>query len=232
VALSPDGSQLAAGGFDRNVRIWDTKTGTASNPLLDGKSLVYALAWSHDGKLLATGTMDGTIQLFAITGKMARRRAKLFHRCEIIFALAFSPDDTRLIAGTGDQCRDKTSEKERHLVEVWDVEQQRLERELEGHTSFVYSVAVSSRGVIASAGNGPVRLWDLRTGEAIALLEDAGATNSVSFSSNGRFLLSASGSGLLHGRPGEDNAVRLYSLAQLLGAPRAAGSHARIQPAP
>jgi WD40 repeat protein len=76
----------------------------------------------------------------------------------------------------------------------------------------VYSVAVSRDGVIASSGvDGTIRLWNLATGEPLAVVHDAEErVNQVAFSEDGHYLAVASGPGKVQGVPGPDNTVRLY----------------------
>jgi WD40 repeat protein len=124
-----------------------------------------------------------------------------------VFSLAVTSDDTALAAGLGDE-----NGKLGNAVAIWSLPDGRLVRELHGHELFVYSVAISRDGVIASAGaDGTIRLWAFATGEPLAVIHDPEErVNQVAFSEDGRFLAAASGPGKLHGVPGPDNTVRVY----------------------
>jgi WD40 repeat protein len=97
VALAPGGKAVAAGGFDKKVRVFPLPSGDSR--VLEGlNGRVGQLAWSPDGALLAAaGNEDRVLVWDAATGTLRR---ELKGHQGFIVALAWSPDGT-LIASSG-----------------------------------------------------------------------------------------------------------------------------------
>lgn len=222
LAFSPDGQRLAVGGFSNSVRLLDLKTGRLLQEIAKGKDLVYSVAWSHDGKVLAVGNKVGAIQLFDVTQRLTRPLQQLSAGHRIVFSLAVTSDDAALVAGLGDEDGNLGN-----TVAIWNLHDGKLMRELHGHESYVYSVAVSRDGIVAGAGaDGVIRLWNLATGEPLAVVHDPEErVNEVAFSADGLYLAAVSGPGKLHGVPGPDNTVRLYWLDPKSVTPSGSASH-------
>lgn len=66
LALSPDGTVVAAGYQDGTVRLWDMDTGERLIVLEGHTGRVMSLDFSPDGTLLASGGSDGTVRLWGI----------------------------------------------------------------------------------------------------------------------------------------------------------------------
>jgi WD40 repeat protein len=142
---------------------------------------VMEVAFSPDGTLLASGSVDGTVKLSRVpTGELATS----LDQHEGVTSLAFSPDGRWLATGSYDR-----------NVRIWNVEDRSLARTLTGHTGTVWCVAFSPDGErLASGGEDKmVRLWRTQDG---VLEHTLGGHNlnvwSVSFSPDGRQLASGS----------------------------------------
>ena len=72
VAFRPDGQQLAAGGADGSVRVFDVPTGVERLKINNHADWVTDVCFSPDGKHIATASRDKTAKVFdAETGKLA-----------------------------------------------------------------------------------------------------------------------------------------------------------------
>jgi WD40 repeat protein len=154
VRFSPDGSLLAGVlyGEEANsgaLKVWNAATGKELLHVVQGSSKFRCVAFSPDGRWLATGCSDQTVRVWeATTGKL--RETLRGHNNEVI-DVAFSPDGSRLASASGD-----------HYVKLWDVATGQEVLTLRGHHDFVWSVAFSPDGWrIASGGDDRlVKVWD------------------------------------------------------------------------
>jgi WD40 repeat protein len=142
---------------------------------------VDSLAFSPDGKLLATGTAGGAIYLWDMTTEKLAATLPSSDG-ERISSVAFSPDGKLLAAGglTG-------------ASQLWDVASRRVVSTLlDPGSQGVSSVAFSPDGTtLATADiNGKTYLWDTALNKIIAVLADPGgeSVSTVAFSPNGRLI--------------------------------------------
>ena len=88
VAFSPDGKTLLSS-LGHGIRLWDGVTGRERQSLNGHSGVVWFAAFSPNGKLLASGSTDGTIRLW----DLARGKETRIPECHtnFVYSLAFSP---------------------------------------------------------------------------------------------------------------------------------------------
>jgi WD40 repeat protein len=101
LALAPDSRTLATGhtGKEAVIRLWDIHTQRLRAELRGHRGEVSALAWSADGRLLASSSDDRTVRLWDV----AARRERFVLRNLLAFDLAFTPDGRRLVCCATDR---------------------------------------------------------------------------------------------------------------------------------
>ena len=143
---------------------------------------VLAVAFSPDGRTLASGSYDQGIRLW--NAKTGEYKMKLSGHTEGVTCLAFSPDGRTLASGSWDR-----------TVRVWDAKTGEHRMTLKEHKDGVRALAFSpDDGTLASGGyDRVIRLWDADTGEPLQTLE--GHTHyirSIVYSRDGSTLASGS----------------------------------------
>ena len=196
VAFSPDGKTLASGGAAGYLHLWQVKPGGAKRwqkfsckELLNAQQPIRSLTFSPDGRTLASGSDDGKVRLWNYhTGEVLK---VLSGHTSWISAIAFSVDQL-LASGSEDR-----------TVRLW--HNTLCQRQLQGYSNGIWSVAFNSTGNLLASGSQDrrLRLWSAQTGELLGSL--TGHTSwiwSVAFSPTHPTLASSS----------EDGTIRIWDI--------------------
>ncbi|MCP4701500.1 MAG: AAA family ATPase [Gammaproteobacteria bacterium] len=157
------------------------------------KGAILAVAFSPDGKTLATGSTDKNARLWDTASGYELRALK--GHTDYILSVAFSPDGKTLATGSED-----------NSARLWNMSDGRELHILKGHTSKVWSVAFSPYGKTLATGSKDTsaRLWDTSSGRELHTFKGhTHSVNSVAFSPDGKTLATGS----------SDNTARLWDIS-------------------
>jgi WD40 repeat protein len=197
IAFSPDGSLLAddAGGPNHLVSVWRVADGSLVFRA-DHGAITTDVAWSPDGRFLASAGTDDTVKLWDVaTGTLART---LVGHTDVVNAIAFSPDGSLIASGAG-----QAGVAGDASIKIWRTSDGALQETLAGHGDAVDSLAFSPDGAtLVSSGRDPspsIRFWSIATGAQTALYDSAvdGGIASVAYAPSGGTFAYGRGDGVL-----------------------------------
>ncbi len=203
VALSPDETVLAAGGYEERVRLYDFQTGREIRFMSEKETHgpVESVAISDDGDWIASAESKGLVSLWDKNDGWKRTalrdddiKAKFVYDTSAgPNFLTFLPGKDKLLAGSGIH---------HNSLNVWDAESAEREQRFVGHAMPIIGVAASRNGrVIASTSrDATLRVWD-ETGKQLQTMSAGG--NSLSLSPDGsRVAVSLARNGPIRGHNG------------------------------
>ena len=199
IVFSPDGKILAGTGINTVertragvVKFYEVETGRIINTLTatqqtnwnKSSKRVSSIAFSPDGRLLASGSADdGTIRLWDVeTGQNTATFPVKPETGSSMLCVAFSPDGAKLAVGSGAGLKLLEVSTGEHIYTLQHIDIGELE-----FPAYIFSVAFSPDGTkLASASWDGVKLWDVETGQNLATLRGHTRTvESVAFSPDG-----------------------------------------------
>jgi WD40 repeat protein len=194
VAFSPNGSLLASGGDDGEIRLWNTSDGRCTRRIvrLDIMEEISSLSFSPDGKMLVAGGHNidndyGAILLWDLSNDDNISPTTLYAEIgegDDVYAISYSPDGRYIASASGNG-----------LVRLWNTSDGSCKSVLEGHQAPVPSICFSPNGkILASVGEDScLRLWNVQDASCLLVLSDQihprGCILSVTFSPDGQTLV-------------------------------------------
>lgn len=209
LAFSPDGMTLVLGTQDGRVSLWQRPNRTqvwenASLKLMnlefgEQESTISDLDFSPDGKTIYSLTTSPVLKtsnlVQAVQAVDGHEIYRVYGRNSMVRA-QLSPDASWLVFGGYQDGQ----------VQLWSVGENRMARELLGHTGMVMDAVFSPDGsqVATASQDGTVRLWNTNDGsERITLSGHQGAVWSLAYSLDGAYMASV----------GQDATLRIWDLA-------------------
>ncbi|ANB11049.1 SCF ubiquitin ligase complex subunit CDC4 [Sugiyamaella lignohabitans] len=184
-ALALRGHTLVSGGCDRDVRVWDLRSGGCSQ-ILKGHSSTVRCLQMVDEDTAISGSRDATIRIWDVKKGICKR------------VLEGHDASVRCVEVHGDIC---VSGSYDFTAKVWRISDGTLLHTLVGHISQIYSLAFDGKRIATGSLDASIRIWDPETGLCLAFLQ--GHTSLVG-------QLQMKGNILVSG--GSDGAIRVWDL--------------------
>jgi WD40 repeat protein/serine/threonine protein kinase len=203
VAFSPDSNRLVT--VDENsrnsrtplIKVWDLQTGQETFVFQGHTSWIGTVAFSRDGKRLASSSRDRTLRIWDLeTGQGIRTLKGQVAVGGWHSSLAFSPDANRL-ACAGDYTASVSGD-----VRVWNAHGDQQTLTLTGTMPGRVAFSPDLKHLAGVIEGKTVKLWDARTGQGVLTFK--GHTNDVfclAFSPDGKRLASGEGPGPYEVKP-------------------------------
>ncbi|KAF0687644.1 Aste57867_20628 [Aphanomyces stellatus] len=175
--FSMDGRMLVSGTKDGFVEAWDFDKCVlkkdldyqARDEFMMHEESVTAQAFSRDGELLATASVEGKIKVWKLSSGQCLRRFEHAHS-KSIHSICFSKDGTQLLTASFDQ-----------LVRLHGLKSGQTLKEFHGHDNYVNFATFSPdmTKVLSTSCDGTIKIWDVKSAECLSTLRPPHAAPGV-----------------------------------------------------
>lgn len=183
LTFTPDGKGLAAACSD-GVRLWDLASGKLRRKF-PGGNRPRSVAITSDGRILASGNLDGTVRLWSLSSGKEMRAIRGGSRY-----MALAPDGRTVATSSG------------RAITLWNAATGKERKTGSGHEFEVTALAFAPNSAFLATGsvNGTIRLWNAATGKEICALRNEFRTRitGLAFTADSRTLVSGCDDGTVH----------------------------------
>jgi WD40 repeat protein len=195
IIFTPDNAFLIAVYGGLHWDLWNIKTGEKEYKI-DLRRNLTGMTLHSNGQCLAFGTIfetfegTGSVRVWNIKENSELYVLGGFEPSNFPRGMSFSPNGHLLAVGGSDS-----------IIRLWNMSNGQLIRNILGHSEEIFDVAFNPNGTILASASGTlgrdntVRLWNVETGDQIAVLEHNQAIRHVAFNMAGNLIATLSSEG-------------------------------------
>ncbi|KAH9896608.1 hypothetical protein C8Q73DRAFT_788949 [Cubamyces lactineus] len=179
LSFSPTSKEFLSGSKDGSIHLWDVATGANLNTWKVHSDLVHSVAWSPNGTLAASASLDNTARLWSLASP---KQMVVLNCSGWVGYVVFAPDWDLLSYSPSGSCKIWNTRG----VD-WDTDTDIKPTRTLKHNSDVLTVAVSSDNLLVACGlfNGEIVLWNKSDGQRVRSLPGRSQVISLAFYPSG-----------------------------------------------
>ena len=179
-SFNQESNKVLTGSYDKTCKIFDLNNGDVLFDLKEhSKEISNCFFYPKDNNIIISTSLDGLCKIYDIrNGTQSLKTFDEHHKKEILCS-TISSNGKYLATGGGD-----------NLVNVYDLEKMEKIFCLSGHNKEIYSLDFTkgndTKYLISGDGLGDCRLWNIKNGECVQIIESGEETEIIASSFNER----------------------------------------------